>query len=224
MIPSERGIVFTNDLDGAHFNTRPSLRAALRLVRRIPLPAPGGKIGEYQPKGFKETTASRWSVFVHSRRSVNQEALEGLSEFRRLAKEHGRNLKFAALSGRESDKHDMTARKLREAGHMEYFDELFLNQGKRSIPWKESVIQRLLEEGQNVVHIDDDIRTGLCIARLNEAYTDDLRILVYVLSNLSNHPLLLKRAGISLPPNLLIVPNFKAAAVDFSKRLKERRF
>lgn len=223
MSPSERGIVFTNDLDGVHFKTRVSLRTISRLIRRVPLPQPGAKIGEHNPQGIKERALSRLSIFMHLRQGVNREALESLEDFRVAAHLEGRDLKFAVLSGRESHKHEVTERRLRDSGHMIYFSDLFLNQGARSIPWKEWVVRRLLGEGKTIVHIDDDIRAGLCIARLGEDYPDETRVLVYVLRNLSNHPVLLRRAQIEIPPNLVMVASFGEAAADFSRRLTEKR-
>ncbi len=218
MSPPERGIVFTNDLDGVHFKAPPPFRTAIRIARHAPLPKPNGEIGEYLPHGIKEIALSRLSVYMHSRRSVNKVALEGLGLFKEIAERNQRDLKFAALSGREPDKHAMTEDRLRKSGHMDYFTDLFLNQGSRGIPWKESVIKGLLEKGQKVVHIDDDPRAGICIARI-----DGDNVLVYLTRNLSTHPTLLKRFMGELPPNLVLVRNFREAAIDFSQRLSEGR-
>src|SRR5258708_1061983 len=216
---SERGIVFTNDLDGVHFRAPLPIKTAIRIARRFPLPESGAKIGEYSPHGIKEVTLSRISIFMHSRRPVNRGGLEGLGLFKDAAERNQRDLKFAALSGRESDKHKMTVDRLRKSGHMDYFTDLFLNQGARGIPWKEFVIRGLLEEGQKVVHIDDDPRAGICVARI-----DAENVLVYLLRNLSNHPRLLKRFMGELPPNLVLVQNFRKASEDFDKRLSEGKF
>lgn len=221
MPTAERGIVFTNDLDGVHFKAPPPLKTTLSLLRgNFSLPEIGKPIGEFTPgEGWRGAIFSKWSILFHQMRPTKGDALKGLEAFRQAAEIHQRQLRVAALSGRERDKHDMTRRKLQHSGHERYFTDLYLNQGRSSIGWKESVVRQLIEEGLNVVHIDDDLRAGLCIARINEQYAGEPRVLVYVLRNLSNHPRLLKKAGIRLPNNLLIVRSFKEAADDFVARL-----
>lgn len=223
MPTSERGIVFTNDLDGVHFKAPIPLKTTLRLLRKDnSLPEVGSPVGDYTlPEGWKGMLFSRWSIFFHQIRPINRDALEGLAIFRQAAEEHQRQLAIAALSGRELDKHAMTQQRLLQTGHMEHFTDLHLNQGKSSSGWKESVVRNLTEGGLNVVHIDDDLRAGLCIARVNDEYPDEERVLVYMMRNLSNHPRLLRRAGIETPDNLVFVHSFREAAVDFSQRLDE---
>ncbi len=226
MSPSERGIVFTNDLDGVHFKSPPPVRALLRLVRKdTELPELGRPVGEFKlPKGLRAVLGSRWSILFHQARPVDRSALAALGKFKRVAEEHNRDFKIAALSGREPDKHQMTREKLQTSGHMEFFSDLFLNEGKSATAWKEEVVQRILDQGLSVVHIDDDLRSGLCIARMGGTKPNDPRVLVYVLRNVSNHPRLIKRAGISLPQNLVLVSSFLEAALDFSNKLQEGKF
>lgn len=167
------------------------------------------------PDGWRGVLYSRWSVFFHQVRPINRDALEGLAIFKQAAEKHQRQIAMAALSGREIDKHQMTQQRLLQSGHMEYFTDLHLNQGRSSSAWKESVV-RTLTGGLNVVHIDDDLRAGLCIARVNEEYPDEERVLVYMMRNMSNHPRLLKRAGVETPNNLVFVQSFREAATDFA--------
>lgn len=48
MPSTERGIVFTNDLDGVHFKAPPPLKTTLRLLRgNTSLPEVGTPAGEY---------------------------------------------------------------------------------------------------------------------------------------------------------------------------------
>ena len=113
----------------------------------------------------------------------------------------------------------MTQQRLLQSGHIEYFTDLHLNQGRSSSGWKESVVKGLTEGGLNVVHIDDDLRAGLCVARVNDEYPDEERVLVYMMRNISNHPRLLRRAGVQAPDNLVFVQSFREAATDFATRL-----
>jgi len=224
MTSTERKLVFTNDLDGVHFKALPPAKTTLRLLgRNIELPEANSTIEKYNlPEGWKGIVFSKWSLFCHRLSPVNKSALEGLEMFRKAAEEHERQLKIAALSGREIYKHEMTRQRLLKSGHMKYFKDLYLNQGRSSSIWKESVARQLTQDGLNVVHIDDDLRSGLCVARVSDDYPGEQRVLVYIIRNISNHPRLLRRAGIEIPNNLLFVHSFKEAAVDFSARLQNR--
>ena len=224
MSSTEREIVFTNDLDGIHFKALPPIKTTLQLLRKdISLPQVNPPIEEYNlPEGWRGSVFSKWSIFCHRLSPINKEALEGLEVIRQVAMEHERQLKFAALSGREIYKHEITQRRLIKSGHMEYFTDLHLNQGRSSSGWKESVVRRLAKGGLNVVHIDDDLRSGLCVARVNNDYPDKQRVLVYMMHNISNHPRLLRRSGVEIPDNLVFVHSFKEAAIDFAARLRNK--
>lgn len=224
MAPTEREIVFTNDLDGVHFKTLPPLKNTLRLLRKnMKLPEVDSPIGQYNlPEGWRGVLFSRWSIFLYSLSPVNKDALQGLEMFRQVAKKNERQLKFAALSGREIYKHPMTHQRLEKSGHMKYFSDLYLNQGRSASGWKESVVRRLTQEGLNVVHIDDDLKAGLMVARVNDDYPHEQRVLVYMIHNVSNHPRLLTHAQVKVPNNLLFVHSFKEAAMDFVSRLNNK--
>lgn len=224
MSSTEREIVFTNDLDGVHFKVLPPIKTTQQLLRRnLTLPEVNSSIEEYRlPEGWKGFLFSRLSLFYHSLSPVNKDAFKGLEMFRQAAEEHERQLKFAAVSGREIYKHPMTHQRLEKTGHMKYFSDLYLNQGRSASGWKETVVRRLTQNGLNVVHIDDDLRAGLCVARVNNHYPDEERVLVYIMRNISNHPRLLRRSRIEIPNNLLFVRSFREAAVDFTARLQNK--
>src|SRR5437763_60508 len=101
MSTNERGIVFTNDLDGVHFRSPPPLKTTARLLRgNIQLPEVRSPIGEYRlPEGWTGRLFNRWSIFYHQSFPINKDALEGLARFKQAAEEHQRNLEIAALSG-----------------------------------------------------------------------------------------------------------------------------
>jgi len=220
MSEQERKIIFTNDLDGVHFRTPPVPRHITRAWRgEMGIPPVGREVGVFSPKeGMMGRLSSRWSVLYHQVKPVNQEALAGLETFRQIAEAHERDIRFAALSGREVDKHDMTRRVLERSGHLEYFTALHLNTGTSATAWKESVVKSFLDEDMNVVHIEDDLKAGLGIARLDGLYEDD-RVLVYMMRTLANHPRMIERSGVEIPPNLHFVRNFAEAAEDFEQRL-----
>lgn len=219
----ERGLVFTNDLDGVHFKAPIPFKTTLRFLRGdCSLPPKNRPVGEYQlANGLLGIVSSRWSIFFHQIRPINKDALAGLELFRQVTEAYQRQLQIAALSGREKDKHVMTEVRLQQTGHMQYFNRLFLNPGNSSASWKETVTRQLIQEGLNVIHIDDDLRAGLCVARVNGQSENEAKVQVYVLRNLSNHPRLLSRAKVQIPDNLVFVTSFQEAANDFADRLKE---
>lgn len=218
----EREIVLSSDLDGVQFVAPPPLRTSRRLWQgSLSLPE-DDSIGEYQePNSLLEKLSSRWSIFFHKIRPIRRDGLEGLALFKQAFEAQRRNLSLVALSGREKDKHGMTEKRLSKAGYWEHFACLFLNQESKSARWKRLVVKTMVEEGLNVVHVDDDIRAGLHIASLAELYPE-AKIQVYILRNLSNQPWLLRRADVQLPDNLQLVNSFREAAQDFAQKLAER--
>lgn len=217
----ENPIVITNDLDGVHFYAPPPLGTTFRLLRgRWNLPEEVQAIQEYTPPvGLVNTTLARLSVLFHQYRPLRGDAIRGLQSFRDIGEAHGREVVFAALSGREKDKHDATRQALERAGYSKYFTHWLLNEGTSSVAWKEFQTRQLTEKGFTVVHLEDDLRAGLCVARVNQQFNEGDKVLVYLLKNLSNHPRLMRRAGIELPQNLVPVRNFQEASQDFAQRL-----
>lgn len=210
------GEIFVSvDLDGVCFKAPPPLRTLLRLIRKnFSLPPEDRSLIPYTaPENWIQSLSSQWSVFFHRIRPANQEALIGLERFRQIALDNQRTIRFIALSGREPDKHPLTQRALEKAGFMDYFEDLLLNQGNSAGAWKEWVIRNAIKKGVSVIHIDDDLRTGLCLARV-----DQQKVMVYILKNLSNHSWLLDRNRIQIPENLLLVESFYQAARDFTQR------
>jgi hypothetical protein len=193
------------------------------LGRNFSLPEPDRPIGEYNPaENWPRALLSQASLFFHWIRPFKKDALEGLRAFQETAKTHQRELTCAVLSGRRAETHRMTHRRLEASVYRGVFSDLYLNPGHSSSAWKEQTARRLVEEGSNVVHIEDDLRAGLSVARVDDQYPDQFRVLVYILESLPNYPRLLQRAEINLPSNVLVVESFKKAAVDFAARLEKK--
>lgn len=224
MPQAERSIFVTNDLDGVHFYAPPPLGTTVSLLRgRLSLPEEVYTVGEYiHPEGTLAQGAARLSVFFHKYRPLKAAAIKGLQGFKEIGDIHQREVLFAALSGRERDKHELTRTALGKAGYDAYFSRWLLNEGNSSAAWKEFQTRKLTEEGLTVVHLEDDLRAALCVARVNKQFGEDSRVLVYLFKNLSNHPYLLQRAGIELPSNVRVVSSFKEANQDFDQRLSLR--
>ena len=66
---------------------------------------------------------------------------------------------------------------------------------------------------------EDDLRPAILFALLNKV---GYQTLVYLINNLSNHPLFLRWAGVSVKKhtNLVRTQNVLTAAIDFGKRLE----
>jgi hypothetical protein len=214
-------IVFTNDLDGVHFVAPPPAKTALSLLRgKLSIPEIGQEPSPFQ-RGNRIVEGASW--VSHRFRPLRKDAMVGLEMFVNAARAYDREMRVAILSGRQGVLHTLTNRRLERAKRMEFFHDVYLNESDSSSGWKEATVHRLLEEGNSVVHIDDDLRPALRIARLDENI-DNPRVLVYLLKNLSNHPSLLKRAGVELPVNVVQVRDFRDAGIDFSQRLRKGKF
>lgn len=128
-----------------------------------------------------------------------------------IAAEHQREIRFAALSGREQDKHRLTKTELEQAGYGQYFSEYLLNEGQRSAIWKYQKVKIKMEQGFSLVHLEDDLTPALLIGKLGA--------LVYLFENLSNHPLLLWMNQITLPSQVVPVKGFDQVVEDFRSRV-----
>lgn len=221
MANTERPIIITSDLDGVHFYAPPPIVTTLRLLRgRLSLPEEAQAIQEYVPPvGLVNTALAKLSVLFHQYRPLKPEAIRGLQRFREVGEAHEREIVFAALSGREKDKHDVTLRVLERAGYSEYFSQWLLNEGVSSVAWKEFQTRKLTDQGYTVVHLEDDLRAGLCVARVSQESEGDNKVLVYLLKNLSNNPILIRRARVNIPTNLILVRNLREATNHFDRLL-----
>lgn len=217
----KRPLVFTNDLDGVHFVALPPLKTGMDLLRgRFKIPSLGQEVHPYT-NGNKTIEALSW--LSHRFRPYRREAATGIEMFRLAAELYGREMRVAVLSGRQGILHQLTIGRLKKAGKLQLFEDVYLNKAESSSGWKEATVQKLLEAGNSVVHIDDDLRPALRIARL-DSQEDESRVLVYLLRNFSSRDWLLRRAGLVLPPNVVRVDSFRDAGIDFTRRLRLREF
>lgn len=219
MANPEHPILVTNDLDGVHYVTVPSFKTTMAFLRgRGTLPQIVNEIKPYMPPtGIYNRGLARLSYIVHRYRPFYPDGLSGLKKFKETGKLYSRTLLFAALSGREIDKHEMTKRSLLKAGYGDYITEWMLNKGTSATAWKEKQIRTKVNEGYTVVHLEDDTKTACCVARVNDEFAGETRVIVYLLSNLTNKPWLLRKAGIKLPSNIILVNNLYEASEHFEK-------
>lgn len=217
----KRPVIITNDLDGVHFYAPPPLGTMFRFSkgRWIP-PKEVHTVKEYtHPVGALARGMAQLSVLFHQYRPLKPEAIRGLAGFKAIGEAHQREVSFAALSGREKDKHELTKAVLIKAGYGAYFSRWLLNEGNSSAAWKEFQTRKLTREGLHVVHLEDDVRAAWGVARVNQSFDGDTRVLVYLFRNASNDPCLLQRAGLVLPDNIQLVRTFHEANQDFNQRL-----
>lgn len=221
MAKGER-IVFTNDLDGIHFKAPLPIKTTLQLLRGKEL-VPSEQT-ELQTREAGNGLASRFSILFHLIRPFNGDTVQLFHFFRDAALAYEREMRIAILSGREAELHELTRRRLEGRGLGRFINDYYLNDSDSSSGWKEAKVRELLEEGCSVVHIDDDPKPAFRIARLNEQVEDSDRVLVYLMGNASNHPILLRRAGLELPQNVVRIASFREAGVDFARRLRQGKF
>lgn len=222
----DRKIAFTIDLDGVLFNAPPPLATLIQLCRRsLILPQGSQEYTQSQlPARGRSSWQSLWLALTHSIRLAKTGDLETLREVKNLSLIHQRNIEFIALSGREEATHQLTKNSLYDKGYMDYFSQLLLlNTNVSSIVWKEYHIRSLVSQGYSVIHLEDDLRAALSTARVNNQSDGQYNVLVYLFRNISNHPCLLRWAGISIPENIIPVRNFQELILDFQKKLATKK-
>ena len=212
-LAEKRHIAITNDLDGVHVDAPVPFITLRRLVlRNYRLPEESFEVIPYaSPSGVVGRSIEAITALTHRNRTINLEGIPGLQMLRETARDFHRHATFMALSGRVKPTHEVTYRELGPT-YNEFFTRWLLNEGNHSAEWKEYQARELTKEGFSVVHLEDDLNPALRMARVEN-------VLVYLFSNLSNHPKLLNWAGIELPTNVISVNNFETVNEDFRKRL-----
>lgn len=219
----ERVIYFTNDADGVHRSGFSPVTAFKMLARKLDIPNIPEVIPPYVANTGLMHRLEHWiHLQWHKSMPVIIDGARGIESFRVAARINERQLRTALLTGRELYKHDLTKEQFGSEPYK--FDELFLNPGIDSARWKGFKTAKLVAEGYNVVHIDDDLRAGLCVVGKNERQDGENRVLVYVVRNHILKDFMVKRSGLALPDNLVVVNNFQAASWDFNKRLEDHWF
>ncbi|PJC54812.1 MAG: hypothetical protein CO028_00465, partial [Candidatus Levybacteria bacterium CG_4_9_14_0_2_um_filter_35_21] len=169
----------------------------------------------------KGPVKSWFASIIHNGRESTSDSLAGLSEFSRIADAHGLEMVKAATSGRTSEVHETTVDFLNSSGYADHFSEVNLNPDKKTHSWKEDVARRKLNEGYDmVVHLDDDIRAAMSVARV-----DEYRVIVFLIKNWSNAKPLLwigEKRGLQLPPNIYFADDVLDASRIFEQAILEK--
>lgn len=226
MSKAERDIIITNDLDGVHFHAFPPMGTLLNLLIRGRITLPDAQTlpysGSKSNNMVRNLLASADQLF-HLYRPIKTNRVEVLDEMMAMAVHEGRNVGCVALTGREKHLQTATESVLKSNGYSRLFgNDLIMNTGFDPALWKQLSVAELVKYGFNVVHIEDDLKAALSVARVNDLFGDERRVLVYLLRNPSNHPLLLKRAGLILPKNVIHIHNgFSSIPGDFSAKLQQ---
>jgi len=203
-------------MDGIHFNAPFPTKTALMLLR-------GQKL---IPDNFAEpekieaaSGVLTWLTTRHySFRGFNSDGGIYLNMIKNARDAYKRNIKIAVLTGRRPELHMVTKRRVTQR-YEDSFDYFFMNNTSSASGYKESVARKILDGGNSMVHIDDDLRVALRIARASEEYSDQ-QVVIYLKNNLSNGQWLLARAGVELPPNIIPVGSLRDAGVDFTRRVR----
>ncbi|MDP3955298.1 MAG: hypothetical protein Q8Q15_02960 [bacterium] len=221
---SKRPIEVLWDLDGVIFRAEflgkefPPLPTIFKLLKGDNLAPKDGMPNEWRPpKGLIGALGSRLSVCLHDGRHINPEAVKALIAFKEAAARHQRTLKNSVLSGRTKDKHALTERRLREEGCLDLFDRLDLNLWKSGTQWKMARTWWAVQLGKTVIGIDDDIQAGIAAASAGPKN----RVREYVICNASNAEILLRRAKVVIPQNLVLVKSLEEAVEHFDRIVDE---
>ncbi len=161
--------------------------------------------------GLKEAL----NIWFHTNRKLTDSSEEGLWQLADLRDTfRSKNISIEILSGRQPYLHALTRRQLLSRVQNGFFDGVRLNTTDSSTGFKELQSISEVERGRSVVLMEDDVRAALRVARVQDLCTSDQSVAVYLLNNLSNHPLLLRRAGVILPENVRRVSTFNQAAIQ----------
>lgn len=167
-------------------------------------------LGYYpEPRTLLRRAWAAYDYYSHSRRQVTDESVKAVERLVILRKELGLDLQIGILTGRDPAKHDLSRRVLERGGVMpDVSNMLLFNGGGKSALWKE-----MNARGKGHFHFEDDLEPSLRMAAKGTV--------VYMLSNLSNRDWLLRRNGITLPPNVVRVANITEGMNDLEQRLKK---
>lgn len=213
----ERPISILCDVDGTqnHLAPPPIKTAISLLMGRLNIPEVG------RPLGQPSKLSGKANMIVHKIRPFTRNSEQGLKMMRQAATETERKVELAILSGRDPGLHGMTWQRLGDSGRREYFDQIYLNDTDSSSGYKEAIAAQEIQKGNSVVLIDDDLKPALMVARLQAQCQDGQVVLGLLLANISNHPWLLRRAGITLPANVERVSSFQEGAQSLVVRIHE---
>ena len=207
-------VYHSNDLDGVHVIVPGSANAAVWVIGNKHILPPEGSLMDTK----RNFIVNKLTMAFHKGRKINPESLTGLDEFSRIAETYGIEMTKGATSGRTSDAHVLTMDFIENNGLSDHFTEVNLNPDKKNHSWKEAVVRKKIEEGYNmVIHLDDDIRAAMSVARV-----DSKRVIVYLIKNWSNSKPLLwigTKRGLELPRNLYFADTVLDAALKFEQLL-----
>ncbi len=219
----EGGITFTNDVDGVHIRGPWPFHTLIELLtKHFELPNENSELEPYfYGSGLLYELTTNFKIVFHAVRPRRKGAREGLAKLKAIADEEGINVESIVLSGRERPLHSLTRKQLQRSGYHSaenpLFDHYVLNETTSSSGWKAERIRSFVKSGRFVIHLEDDLRAALSVARIGP------QVLVYLLANPSNHPTLIKHAGVELPTNVKLVKSFDEIVSDFQNLLNSEK-
>lgn len=220
------GVVFSSDLDGVVFDAPFPFKTYLDLVTgKFHLSNPLEDEGVVASLGVSAVDRIRQpyvaaNTYFHGKRPVKSDVAAGISNLGKIVEDFP-GIRTIALTGREGRyKYEMTKNRLEEGTNSFFGEDIFTSPGVGSSRWKEWVALKMVEDGKFFIHVDDDLKAALRIARVSDYYPNSTH--VYLINNKSNSPKLLKKAGIILPDNVERVANFNDAVLLFGQLVSNR--
>lgn len=234
MTEYDRKIVATFDLDGPKMfypTIIPPSRTAKELFQgELELPPRGILVPSRLPQsGLQHYLLALGTSIFHQIRPVNKEAVLSVYRLMHIAHNtYNREIECNVLTAREQDLWHVTEKKLQKEGLMEIFKEVHLNPGFTAASWKENKIESLIDSNPDLdktsyIHFDDDLRAGLSVARINERFPGEWKVISYVFRNFSNREFLLNRGKPREMRNLIFVDSFDEALHDIWQKIHEEK-
>lgn len=154
--------------NGVHIHTFPPFITMYQLlVKNFSLHDENKPLVNQPITNFVGILKSKVNILLHQYRPIKNSGLPDLESFKKIDEEYQREIEFMVLTGRAKDKHELTKKALEKAGYTDYFSRFLFNEFTSATLWKGQKAQELIGEGFNVVHLEDDLRAALCVARVN---------------------------------------------------------
>lgn len=152
------------------------------------------------------------SFAMHARRMPRLDSVKAWELLRHFQEEHPGDLDMQAVTGRHRHLHRLTRHQLAVYNLQANGLDVLQNPGGSSSAWKAHVVRGRVQAGTRVVFFENDPRAAREMALPYSQGEQESPVTVYLLRTLAARQWVLRLAGITLPPNVVVVPTLEQAA------------